>query len=210
MGNRGFIRGEEKNGVGVYLHWNGGRDSVEGFLKYCELKGCRGFGYDTGYAVARLTQVIANFFGGTTSVGIYPSSEEDMADDNGSYIVKGWKIVGREYPYDNFTEQDEYPLNVMLKEIDESQPESERLGELLDAEEVDASTVQIGDRVAIAGFDGAFKLYEVIGFGDDETINGCNVNGKPYVEYLTKDYTAKENINNYILTDKVLCVRGKE
>ena len=21
--------------IGVYLHWNGGRDSVEGFLSYC-------------------------------------------------------------------------------------------------------------------------------------------------------------------------------
>ena len=38
MGNRAVITTEknfENNGVGVYLHWNGGYDSVSAFLKYC-------------------------------------------------------------------------------------------------------------------------------------------------------------------------------
>ena len=38
MGNRAVIGFEQdkkrdKKSVGIYLHWNGGRDSVEGFLK---------------------------------------------------------------------------------------------------------------------------------------------------------------------------------
>ena len=41
MGNRCVITTREdfdNDGIGIYLHWNGGRDSVEAFLKYCELK----------------------------------------------------------------------------------------------------------------------------------------------------------------------------
>lgn len=43
MGNREIITTEngwrnKKNNLGIYLHWNGGRDSIEGFLTYCKLK----------------------------------------------------------------------------------------------------------------------------------------------------------------------------
>ena len=44
MGNSALIMtkdGFEKGGIGLYLHWNGGRDSVESFLNYCKLKGYR-------------------------------------------------------------------------------------------------------------------------------------------------------------------------
>ena len=37
MGNRAVITTKENmdnNGIGIYLHWNGGRDSVRAFLKY--------------------------------------------------------------------------------------------------------------------------------------------------------------------------------
>jgi hypothetical protein len=37
MGNRAVIT-DNKQRIGIYLHWNGGRDSVEAFLKYCELR----------------------------------------------------------------------------------------------------------------------------------------------------------------------------
>ena len=35
MGNRAVITTPDKK-IGVYLHWNGGRDSVEGFLQTCK------------------------------------------------------------------------------------------------------------------------------------------------------------------------------
>lgn len=44
MGNRAVITASKSsdvaksNDIGIYLHWYGGRDSVEAFLKYCELK----------------------------------------------------------------------------------------------------------------------------------------------------------------------------
>lgn len=104
MGNRAVITTRENfdnNGVGVYVHWNGGRDSVEAFLKYCELKGYRTPETDN-YGWARLCQVIGNFFGGDCSVGIDICSNLDCDNyDNGVYIIKDWKIVGREYAVDD-------------------------------------------------------------------------------------------------------------
>ena len=40
MGNRAVITTPDKK-IGVYLHWNGGRDSVEGFLQTCKKYGFR-------------------------------------------------------------------------------------------------------------------------------------------------------------------------
>lgn len=132
MGNRAVITTRENfenNGVGVYVHWNGGRDSVEAFLKYCEMKGYRNPSYDN-YGWARLCQVIGNFFGGETSVGIDVVNRLDCNNyDNGVYIIDGWKIVGREYF--NGVEQDSYSMNysmdTMLRDIDKSMPETERI-----------------------------------------------------------------------------------
>lgn len=40
MGNRAVITTPDKN-LALYLHWNGGCDTVEPLLKYCELQGYR-------------------------------------------------------------------------------------------------------------------------------------------------------------------------
>lgn len=129
MGNRAVITTEENfnnNGVGVYLHWNGGRDSVEGFLTYMKIKGHRPPDSDC-YGWARLCQVIGNFFGGTTSIGIDTVNRLDTDNrDNGTYIIKGWDIVGRKH-FD-WREQDSYSLSEMLMSIDEKQPDGERVG----------------------------------------------------------------------------------
>ena len=128
MGNRAVITTKanmDNNGVGVYLHWNGGRDSVRAFLKYCELKGYRAPS-DDNYGWARLWQVIGNFFGGSTSLGIDTVNNLDCNNwDNGVYLIEGWEIVGR--MYFEGEEQDEYDLVGMLKTINDSMPESERI-----------------------------------------------------------------------------------
>ena len=128
MGNRAVITTKanmDNNGVGVYLHWNGGRDSVRAFLKYCELKGYRAPS-DDNYGWARLCQVIGNFFGGTLSLGIDTVNHLDCNNwDNGVYLIEGWEIVGR--MYFEGEEQDEYDLVGMLKTINDSMPESERI-----------------------------------------------------------------------------------
>lgn len=130
MGNRAVIITKsnfENNGVGVYLHWNGGRDSVQAFLTYCKMKGYREPSRDC-YGWARLCQVIGNFFGGDTSIGIDVLSSLDCDNhDNGTYIIDGWNIVDRKYF--NRKEQDTYDLYEMLCHIDECQPEIEQLGQ---------------------------------------------------------------------------------
>lgn len=124
MGNRAVITTRDKN-IGVYLHWNGGRDSVEAFLKYCELKGYRTPERDC-YGWARLCQVIGNYFGGELSLGIdkYEKLDRDNGD-NGVYIIENWKIVDREFI--DWPEQQEYDLISMLRDINNHQPEREKL-----------------------------------------------------------------------------------
>lgn len=113
------------NDIGIYLHWNGGRDSVEAFLEYCKRRGFRSPDQDC-YGWARLCQVIANFFGGDLSIGIDKCCNLDCDNwNNGVYIIKNWEIVGRQYFQG--TEQDRYNLEEMIREIDACQPEIDRL-----------------------------------------------------------------------------------
>ena len=122
MGNRAVITTPDML-CGVYLHWNGGRDSVEGFLTYCRLAGHRDPTEDGTYALARLVQVVGNFFGGSLSVGVGPYDTLDCDNgDNGVYVVgQDWRIVRR--LFFKGVEQHEYTLWDMLRSIDEAQPE---------------------------------------------------------------------------------------
>lgn len=134
MGNRALICTKKDwdagKGIGVYLHWNGGRDSVEPFLVYCKMRGFPRPDEDN-YGWARLCQVISNFFGGDgSSIGIeyYEELQDVNVGDNGTYIIEGWKIVDRAYSYDEQCEHE--PLN-FLKELDDCQPWNHRLGHKL-------------------------------------------------------------------------------
>ena len=124
MGNRAVIATSEKS-IGVYVHWNGGRDSVEAFLLYCKLKGYRPPETDN-YGWARLCQVIGNFFGGETSVGVDRYVRLDTNNwDNGVYIISNWEIIDRLFA--PIVEQREHDLLEMLREINEAQPPKEQL-----------------------------------------------------------------------------------
>ena len=95
MGNRAVITTVDRK-IGLYVHWNGGRDTIQPLLKYCELKGFRPPSSDS-YGWARLCQVLGNFFGGTLGVGIGPYTTDRRMDpgDNGIYVIDGWRIVER-------------------------------------------------------------------------------------------------------------------
>ena len=97
MGNRAVISFENQK-TGIYLHWNGGEDSVRAFLDCAKSLGVRDPISDS-YGVARLTQIIGNFFGGTLSVGLGDLESLDCDNqDNGVYVVgKGWEIVQRRH-----------------------------------------------------------------------------------------------------------------
>ena len=124
MGNRAvlaFVNDEgkkDKNSVGIYLHWNGGRDSVEGFLQTAKDYGLR----SGSYGVARLTQIIANGLGGTLSLGVDLLKNLDCDNyDNGVYwIDQNFNIVDREYiSRPNFKEQQQYSLTEFVKSLKE-------------------------------------------------------------------------------------------
>jgi hypothetical protein len=124
VGNRAVITTKDHK-IGVYLHWNGGRDSVEAFLKYCQLRDFRPPEKDS-YGWARLCQVIGNFFGGGLSIGIDEFNNLDFNNyDNGTYVIENWQIIGREYF--NYEEENHWKLDYMLHKIDEAQPEKDRI-----------------------------------------------------------------------------------
>ena len=205
MGNRAVITTEEnfKNkGVGVYLHWNGGYDSVSAFLKYCELKGYRTPDTDN-YGWARLCQVVGNFFGGSTSVGIDTVDKLDCDNyDNGVYIIKGWEIVDRKHK--RYAEQMEYEMEEMLLEIGNHMPKDEQIGEYLKAKEIPTEDLKVGDTVFIKEYNEKFVKYKVMAFGEDKFVNGTKVSGKPYVDMYRNEYGDYSwNINNYIHTKTV-------
>ena len=100
--------------IGIYLHWNGGRDSVEGFLQVAKDYGLR----SCSYGVARLSQIISNYMGGTLSVGVDIVKHLDCDNfDNGTYWVdSGFNIVGRDF-FEDGIEQSVYPLDEMVEDI---------------------------------------------------------------------------------------------
>lgn len=132
MGNRAVITTNKNlNETGIYLHWNGGRASVEAFLAYCNLKGYRPPCYDC-YGWSYLCGVVTNFFGSGLSVGVDNCQRLDTDNyDNGVYLLgdtpeTGWYITGRMF-YGDYPEQYDYDLWDTLKEIDERMPEHMRL-----------------------------------------------------------------------------------
>lgn len=135
MGNRAVITACKDNDpqfsydIGVYLHWCGGRDSVEALLAYCEAKGYREPDTDN-YGWARLCQVIGNTLGGTLSVGIDCCRRLDCDNcDNGTYIISGWAIVDRKFfdCVEQGSDGNVSDLYELLLDINAHQPEAERL-----------------------------------------------------------------------------------
>ena len=213
MGNRAVIKGKGSN-LGVYVHWNGGYDSVLAFTQYCKLKGYRSPETDD-YGVARLCQVIGNFFGGSCSVGVWNMKDETTMTpeivkeywlDNGVYEIENWEIVAH-WNSDLVTEEyhEGYDLTELLCKIDENMPVKEQLGkEFLLAEIVPTKDLKVGDKVYIqCGYDGKVEKHTVMGIaGEDEWHNG-NVSGLPYVDLYDHDGDWSWNTNNYIKTEFV-------
>lgn len=227
MGNRAVITTQERK-LALYLHWNGGRDTIEPLLKYCELQGFCPPGPD-GYGFTRMCQVVGNFFGGSTSLGIRPYTTDRQMDpgDNGIYVLDGWRIADHlrtEYDpdwnpvgmrsFEPAEEQDWHTFDGMLRSLDEAMPAELRLGELLDSVEVPASELKEGDEVWM--FDdirGKWEAYPVVGFGQP-AFNRIAVwvdlpGGKrsvtypdiPYVAQYDHDGDWSWNCNNYVHGD---------
>lgn len=95
MGNRAVITLDKNishNSLGIYLHWNGGAESVLAFAQAAiDLGALDRIGEEDnggGYALARLAQIITNFIGGTLSVGVNTLGSLDTDNgDNGLFVI---------------------------------------------------------------------------------------------------------------------------
>lgn len=96
MGNRAAIAiRKTKGSPAIYLHWNGGPESVLAFLHAAKELEVRSPANDEDYCLGRLGQIIGNFFGGTTSLGFGRVGYVDDSD-NGTYFIGGdFEIVDR-------------------------------------------------------------------------------------------------------------------
>lgn len=108
MGNRAVITTSpyKPENLGVYVHWNGGKASIEGFLNAAKVLEFR-YPEQDNYGWARLAQIIANYFGADgTSVGIDQCKNLDTDNgDNGTYLIEKWEIIGRHEVYEDFVEE---------------------------------------------------------------------------------------------------------
>lgn len=99
MGNRALIvfKDQQQVSPAIYLHWNGGPESVYAFLDALDRYEMRA---DVEYEAARFVQLVGNFFGGTLSLGIRGVRDlEDLeqldCDDNGVYVVQRSGVTGQ-------------------------------------------------------------------------------------------------------------------
>jgi hypothetical protein len=89
MGNRAYVVFEngDNRSPAVYLHWNGGQESVYAFLHALEEYG--GLGHSPEYSCARFIQLVGNSMGSTLSLGVLGFREfgQLAGEDNGLYMV---------------------------------------------------------------------------------------------------------------------------
>jgi hypothetical protein len=134
MGNRAVVVFADDQGpkpVGVYLHWNGGPESVYAFLDFMKE---RKLFHDSSYATARLAQVAANFFGGNCSVGIVGVNPNEIGacspGDNGIYVVKldeGYEAAGYTVErWSGYPEARKWPEVKVKKEAEEARKHAYR------------------------------------------------------------------------------------
>jgi hypothetical protein len=120
MGNRAVIVFDEyaptSKQTALYLHWNGGRDSVEAYLKATRIL-MHSRGVDPSYARARFVQVIGMFIGGNMSFGLNSIDHLGDQGDNGIYVIDSETLTIKDRPGYTWEEQDEYDLNEFTNEI---------------------------------------------------------------------------------------------
>ncbi len=114
MGNRAVIAfSDDKNATGVYVHWNGGIESVLAFTHAAKDMGARSSGGDNSYAMAGLVRAVTLFMhyrpGELLSMGVGPLSSLDTDNfDNGLFIVDNdWNIKTRYFNRDSVCSVDQ-------------------------------------------------------------------------------------------------------
>ena len=120
MGNRAVLVMDDyhEDAIGIYLQWNGGRDSVEAFLQATRevMQGRLG---DKQYARARLMQVIGTALPGNLSFGLGRCGELDCDNfDNGTYVIDSATMTIKDRLFfDGRDEQMEYDADEFSAQI---------------------------------------------------------------------------------------------
>ena len=186
MSNSAIIRFKDNYFCEVYLHWNGGIESIVGFLKYCELKGYRDGDF------ARFIQVVGNFFGGGNTIYL-EKFNSNIDTDNGIYLVHNWKIVNKKVDKNILTKQS---FKELFRIINSTQRKEEQLPEkLFDCKEVSVDDLKIGDTVF---------MYDSLYYNYNERVIVGKHEDKFYVNGFKDDNGSYEtNINNYINTKTI-------
>ena len=109
MGNRAVIQMQGQD-AGVYLHNNGGYDTIAPLLHVAKQYGIRG----DDYGIARLAQMLGNFFGGVLSLGVHTIDNLDRDNgDNGTYLIdEKFNIINR--LFHDGPEQNNHPFDEMV------------------------------------------------------------------------------------------------
>ena len=127
MGNRAVIAFEDKSRdkkdcPAIYLHWNGGRDSVEGFLAVA--KDQFGSTHSPDYGCARLTTIICNWFtakdGLSIGVGTFGTLDADNYDNGTYWLNSKYEITEREFQRQ--AEQAVYLIDELKESVLAAQP----------------------------------------------------------------------------------------
>jgi len=118
MGNRAVItQSTASNAPCIYLHWNGGADSVAGFLAVAKTFDISGTPTEQMDVLAEL--LAKHFFncevGSTIYRQEYGSSDTDNYD-NGVYLINSkWDLVDR--LYNRYPEQNQWDSKEIAQEI---------------------------------------------------------------------------------------------
>lgn len=173
MGNRAIVIFADKYNISpaIYLHWNGGAESIYPFLEELEKRG----GGDMEYAPARFIQVVGDLFDcderNTQSVGVSngPAEIELYAlrkfdpGDNGIYVIESfYKDYEMQQRIRRFTSHGKGDSRI-LREWTDEEVERERISAL-------KSKYNEGIRATFREIDR--KLYEP----KNEQIEGVPVN----------------------------------
>ena len=95
MGNRAVINMVDSD-VAIYLHWNGGRDTVEPVLEVAKEYGLTGDNAGMNDLYKMFHNMLSSDMTETAYVGTIPEYNGTASGDNGVYIIdKNFNIIDR-------------------------------------------------------------------------------------------------------------------
>lgn len=188
MGNRAVIIEFGKQD-GIYLHWNGGRDSIEPMLYYA--KNLLSLDLSTFKNTLKKVEFIAACCGFDPTYADNYSKLDCDNWDNGVYVInKNYEIVSR--MFFNSSEQKEYNFIDFLVFIDENMPKKYQRGKdfifkYLASKEVETETLYANDNTSckIINYEYIQRLLQagdiIYYHGEFKTLVGKNHEDKEYL-----------------------------